>query len=357
MNIIIPAAGRSTRFPDMKPKWLLTHPNGNLMVTESIRGLNLSAADKIHLVILKEHLGKFCSLPGIKQAFSRIGITDKLRICVLAEPTRHQPETVAYAIAKNRIKGSIFIKDSDNFFQCRLKPGNSVAVADLADLKLVNAANKSYVSLDENGAVSNIVEKKVISSLFCVGGYSFADAKEYLKHYSRLKHLPNLYISHVIFEMLLAKRSFRPVTVTDYSDWGTLDDWDTFKRRFCTLFIDMDGVLVGNSGQFFEPKWGSTRPIRENVSIINKLYDGGMSRIIITTSRTAEARALTLRQLKLAGIKFHDIIFGLFHGQRVIINDYSATNPYKSCDAINIKRNSTDLKEMLEEALTFKIPL
>ena len=31
MNLILPVAGMSSRFPGVKPKWLLTHPNGNLL--------------------------------------------------------------------------------------------------------------------------------------------------------------------------------------------------------------------------------------------------------------------------------------------------------------------------------------
>ena len=41
MNIIIPIAGQSSRFPDMKPKWMLTHPQGDFMVIEAIKGLVL----------------------------------------------------------------------------------------------------------------------------------------------------------------------------------------------------------------------------------------------------------------------------------------------------------------------------
>ena len=54
-------------------------------------------------------------------------------------------------------------------------------------------------------------------------------------------------------------------------------------------------------------------------------------------------------------IPYDDIIFGLVHGRRIVINDYARTNPFKSCDAINIKRNSDDLKEMLEESIGFDI--
>ena len=59
MHLIVPAAGKSSRFPGMRPKWLLTHPEGNLMVVESLLGLEMSSIEKIHLVVLREHLKKY----------------------------------------------------------------------------------------------------------------------------------------------------------------------------------------------------------------------------------------------------------------------------------------------------------
>ena len=51
INLIIPAAGKSTRFIS-KPKWLLTAPNGNLMIQECIRGLNLQNVKHIYITVL-----------------------------------------------------------------------------------------------------------------------------------------------------------------------------------------------------------------------------------------------------------------------------------------------------------------
>ncbi|MEJ7682686.1 MAG: hypothetical protein WKG06_33480 [Segetibacter sp.] len=36
-----------------------------------------------------------------------------------------------------------------------------------------------------------------------------------------------------------------------YSDWGTIEDWDRFKRSYATLFVDLDGTLVKNSSWHF----------------------------------------------------------------------------------------------------------
>lgn len=351
MNLLVPAAGRSTRFPGMRPKWMLTHPNGNLMIAESVRKLDLKKMSKIYLVILKEHVDKYCSPEGIRQTFRNIGVCSRLKIVLLEKATRNQPETVATAIKKENIKGPVFIKDSDNSFACDAEAEDAVAIYDLNKMSSVNPANKSYVSLNDDNIVTNIIEKQITSSLFCAGGYLFKNADEYVKFYNELEDYKNLYISHIIFKMILQEIPFKAILVSDYVDWGTLQDWNAYKSGFCTLFIDLDGVLVRNSGQYFEPRWGTTEAIKENVDIINKLYDTGKARIIVTTSRKKEYKNATIRQLQKQGIKYHEIIFDLPHSKRIIINDYAKTNPFKSCDSINIKRNATDLKEILKESL------
>jgi hypothetical protein len=42
---------------------------------------------------------------------------------------------------------------------------------------------------------------------------------------------------------------------------------------------------------------------------------------------------------------------GMQHGKRIIVNDYSKSNPYKSCDAINLRRDSQELEDILRDSL------
>jgi hypothetical protein len=116
MNLLLPVAGMSTRFPNMKPKWLLTNPNGNLMIIESILGLNLDKFNNIYIISIEEHLNQYEFMDGIKKQFAQIGHLEKLKFIILKKRTASQPETVAKAIEQESIKGSIYIKDSDNYF-------------------------------------------------------------------------------------------------------------------------------------------------------------------------------------------------------------------------------------------------
>ena len=63
-TLILPVAGRSSRYGLSRPKWLLTMPSGELMFEYSISKLDFKNFSKILLVCLDEHL-KFISADRI----------------------------------------------------------------------------------------------------------------------------------------------------------------------------------------------------------------------------------------------------------------------------------------------------
>lgn len=351
MNLIVPMAGRSTRFPDLRPKWMLTHPNGKFMALEAITGFELDAFDKIYFVYLSEHEEKYKFKKGFIEEFEELNIHNKTVLVQLDEPTKDQPETVYQLIRKAGIKGPIFIKDSDNKFSCNVKPVNFVCFYDLNESGLIKPKNKSYIVVDDFNRITNIIEKKVISSSFCTGGYGFESAELFTNALDKLDLNTDRYISNVIYECLLDKMIFEALPVNNYNDWGTLQDWENYKRSFATLFIDIDGILLNHSSSHFPPYYGETDELKENAQIIRELKKTGKFQIVLTTSRPEKYRKLTKEQFTKAGISYDYLLMDLFHGKRIIINDYSKSNPYKSCDAINLKRNADELKDILRESL------
>lgn len=347
VTLIVPAAGQSSRFPGMRPKWSLTQPNGLPMVLDGLMGLDMTNVGRIVFVFLAEHVRKYgfsCEalINRAQQLFGRDVLVIKL-----VTPTRSQPETVAMAIETAQITGPIFVKDADNRFACLIPIGNTVAVHDISTMELAHVANKSFVDIDDNGLIQNIVEKRVIGPDFCVGGYSFSDAAEFVSTFESLVNDPALYVSHVIFKLMCAGHPFVKNIATDYVDWGTAKEWRDYREQFSTLFVDIDGVIVKNSGEFCMPLWGSTASLEKNVEYLNRLHVGGRAHIVLTTSRPESARAITLEQLRDLGVRYDQIVFGLPHTKRVIINDYTTTSPYRSCDAVNLLRDSDTLADML----------
>ena len=321
--------------------------SNRFMVTESILGLNLDFFDNIYFICLQEHEDKYQFMKGFVTELDGLGLRDKSNIVLLPEQTSSQSETVYTFLSGYDLDGYIFIKDSDGFYRTEItEERNQVAYFDLNDMDDINARTKSYVELALNGTVVNIVEKKVISSTFSSGGYGFADAKKFCSTYEKLQDMEGeCYISHVIWQMMLDTEVFHGLKTTDFKDWGTLNAWNKYKSQYKCLFVDIDGTLVTNSSLHFPPYVGSGEPLEENIDYLADLHDSGKVKIILTTSRPEDYREVTLFELKTKGIVFDQLIMGLPHCKRVLINDFARSNPYPSCEAINIPRNSDNLKE------------
>ena len=319
-----------------------------MMVTEAISGLNLDFFDHIYFICLQQHEDKYQFMKGFVSELDDAGLREKSNIVLLPEQTDSQSETVYTFLSGYDLDGFVFIKDSDGFYRCDVEERNQVAYFDLNDMDDINARTKSYVDLDVNDVVTNIVEKKVISSTFSSGGYGFADAKEFCKTFEKLQDMDGeCYISHIIFEMMLSGSTFYGTKTTDFKDWGTLDAWNKYKSQYKCLFVDIDGTLITNSSHHFPPYTGSGEPIEDNIDLLAELHEQGKAKIILTTSRPERLRQLTIQELQTKGIPFDDLVMGLPHCQRIVINDFARSNPYPSCSAINIPRNENNLTEFL----------
>jgi len=114
-NLIIPVAGKSSRYPGMRPKWLLTMPEGKLMIEKSIALFDLKKFDRVIVIALREHVKKFTSRKTLLKLFKK-NISKKVELIELNKETTCQAETVLNGILKAKLKGGIFIKDVDNIF-------------------------------------------------------------------------------------------------------------------------------------------------------------------------------------------------------------------------------------------------
>jgi len=352
-NLIIPMGGKSSRFPEMRPKWMLTHPSsGSFMCIESIRGLNLDFFDNIFFVILKEHDEMYQAKKGILSALESLDdyqeVISKTDVIILDSETNSQSETVYNAILKNNITGFIYIKDSDGFFEFDVtSENNQVTYMDLNNIDEINARSKSYIEVDSNRIITNMVEKKVISSKFCVGGYGFNSASEFCEYYLKIeKNSDECYISNVVFQMILDDKIFIGNESLGFKDWGTIKSWNDYKSNIYTAFVDLDGTLVKNTSHLIPPFIGEGEPLLNNIASIRRIKENG-GFIVITTGRPEKYRSVTMDEMERHQIPYDMLIMGLPHSRRLLINDFAKSNPYPSCLAININRNSDDLNQFL----------
>lgn len=343
MNLLLPVAGKSSRYPNVRPKWLLTNPTGNLMIVDSILGIGVNNIDNLFLVYLKEHEEKFNFKHGLIKNLKKFDLHNKIQFIELEENTKHQVETIRNGLLKINKNISFLIKDCDNHFTFSINDNQSNFICyNRLDNSHSNVCAKSYISFDENNVVNNIIEKKVISDTFCCGGYFFESSEQFLQ-YSNIE-AKDLYVSDVVYNMMLNGIKFLGKECLEYVDWGTIADWEKYKEEFKTLFVDIDGVLMKNSSAYIAPYIEDTVFIEENLNFIKELIDSGKVELILTTARAEDYRQITEDQMKSVGLKFKHLIMGLQHNKRIIINDFSNTNKYKTCESINLPRNANNLK-------------
>lgn len=218
-SLIIPAAADKPEFENLLPRIFSPDKEGAMVCVKSILGLNLEDFDNIYFTILRKHADRYDVDVLLDLQLRRLGL-DKAKIVILEERTSTQAETVVKTIEQEKLGGSIFIKDADSYFKAEIFPENGVAVYPLEKLELVDPRNKSYVSVDDMQHITNIIEKRVVSNLFNVGGYCFENINDFLEVYRQHKDLGSIYLSHLIYSMLLNGNIFRPIHVIDYNDWN-----------------------------------------------------------------------------------------------------------------------------------------
>ena len=111
MEIIVPAAGLSTRFPNMRPKYTLTDYSGNIMLKSAL--MPYIGKFKINIGILKEHEDRYSVIKLLQHEFKK-----DINIIVLDKTTKGPADTVKHIIknSKSKFKNGFLVKDCDSFF-------------------------------------------------------------------------------------------------------------------------------------------------------------------------------------------------------------------------------------------------
>ena len=225
-DLIIPFAAKVREL-----SFLYSAAPEDMPFAEGISGIMPERFDNIVVAVLAEDDRRFEISPRLRDGFAVHGWQNKLQIISLEHPTECQAETIAKTLERIDRQGSFWVKDPDNFFKAEPIPENAVTVFPLDALSRVNPQNKSYLSISDGDYILNIAEKRIIGRYFCTGGYGFCDKSYFQEIFKRLKPLGKLYLSHIIYRMLLDGIPFRPLYVSDYRDWGSFEDWRVTQKE------------------------------------------------------------------------------------------------------------------------------
>jgi hypothetical protein len=341
MEIIMPCAGLSTRFPNMRPKYLLSDYNNRLMIENAAK--NFIGKYNVTIAILKQHNEMFNAENKLREAFG-----DKVNIVVLDKPTSGPADTVYQAIMNSEYFFSsvspVLIKDCDGFYDTDLVDGNAIYVSKLSkNPDIRNAPAKSYTITNEQGIITSVVEKQIVSNSFCVGGYQFASIGEYVDTFEKLKGnaTSEIFVSNIIDYMISNGKIFNEKEVENFVDVGTADDWFKFNNK-PTYFCDIDGTIVKTKDFHDDPY----EPIQKNVDALLKEQARGC-KLVFVTARKKKYEEYTNKILTEMGFVNYVLVMETNHSRRVLINDYANSNPFPSAVALNLKRDSDNLGDMI----------
>lgn len=328
MKVIIPLCGDSSRFPNMRPKWMLTHPNGKLMIELAISGIPSWTSKDLYFAIRQDHEEQYSASSILKKCFG-----NDINILILKDKTSSQVQTIYNMLTFFNIDNvNILIRDGDSYINIDSMPCTNNYILSMRNYSI--DVSKSYIVRNNNSnVVKEVIEKKQVSNEFSVGGYAFRNSKVFLDNCNNCN-----YVSEVITNAIANGEEFIAIPVNDYKDWGTVNEWTAELEKYKVWFIDLDGVIFYNASKYFKPYWEDSKPIVDNVNYFLSMPIE--TQFIFATARPEEYRELTESQLKAVGFKNFQLVMGLNHAKRFIINDYSSTITYPSCEAINIPRNS-----------------
>jgi len=337
MEVILPCAGLSTRFPGLRPKYLLTDYSGKMMIESAVK--NFLGKFNVTIVILKEHDEKYKVVEKLNDRFG-----DQVNVIILNTPTKGPADTVYQALKQMKIDDkSILIKDCDGFYDGYIFPGNVIYIANLANYPNIRtAAAKSYTVTNEQGIITTIIEKQIVSQNFCVGGYQFETASKYIQAFEALsKSTSEIFVSHIIDYLINKNELFLESEVKNFIDVGILEDWLEYNNK-PTYFCDIDGTIVDSGYE----NYGNEIPLKDNIDFLLTEVKRGC-KIVFTTSRKEKYRNQTVTMLIDFGFNDFHLLMEMNHSRRVLINDFAPSNPYPSALAINIRRNDGKLKDYL----------
>lgn len=339
MEIIIPCAGLSSRFPNLRPKYLLTDYSGKMMIEGAAK--NFVGKYPVTITILEEHDRLYNSSFLLKEVFG-----DTVKIVVLPEPTTGPADTIYQTIKLAGIDPAspILIKDSDGFYDSSIVEGNVIYVCNLnKNPEIRNVHAKSYTITNEQGIINSVVEKQIVSNNFCAGGYQFESAARYLEIFDKIRSTINseVFVSNIIDYMISEGDIFVEEEVYNFYDLGTAPDWFNYNNR-PSYFIDIDGTIVKNK----HPSSLEWEPLEDNVKLLLE-EQARDCKLIFTTARPKKYEAITRTMLDLFGFENYELIMEMNHSRRVLINDYAKSNPYPSAVAINLPRDSDTLRDVL----------
>jgi cytidyltransferase-like protein len=117
-----------------------------------------------------------------------------------------------------------------------------------------------------------------------------------------------------------------------------------------TLFIDIDGTILTHPGKLYNI-FKNEQAVLPNVHDAFDKWKFDGHQIILTTARPESMRTFTTQQLQRLGVVYDQLIMGLEHGERILINDSKPNSKNKSVTSIEVERDTGLTKNVINSSI------
>ena len=258
-------------------------------------------------------------------------------------------QTVYETLIRCNVEGQFSVKDSDNYIKVdSSNHGEYIASLNINNFhkEIGRLGGKSFLVVNEQGIITDIIEKRIVSENICVGMYGFEDAKKFEDAYNHMREVSDkryeIYLSHIIAYLIGTKKSvYRNIEVADYEDWGTIKDWNIVLNEKKTVILNIDGLLFEKNEKFFSNvDWNeSLIPIKENIDKVKEIVKEG-AQLILLTSMPEAYKDMVVKSLSDIEIEYYKIIFGCYISHEILIKKAEKTIPYPGGEVVNVSANS-----------------
>lgn len=244
-TLIVPCAGNHK--VEGVPLYLNRHPDGEILAVKSIMGIYPQDYDRIIYTILQEDDEKYNASEIIKNECNE---RFNIEVVILPQKTNGPAETVYKTLIIAGINGEFVVRDSHVYIEVENeKYSNFVAGLDLTECKktIDDLKSRSFIILNEQKKILDIVEKHFCSDVISLGLYGFNSADEFIVAYKHLCEslypISKLYLSHIISYLIGYRECvFHSIKITKFEDWSTNVAWKKVQKRYATCFLDLDGI-------------------------------------------------------------------------------------------------------------------
>jgi len=307
-TLIVPCAG--SKKINRLPIYLNRHPDGELLAKKAIEGVNTRNYDRIIYTIMSQDR----QYDAERKLMNEVGADYHIEICELSEQTNGPAETVYQALIKSNVIGEVAVRDSTNYISFKNNAdGNFIIGLDLTKVQgdILNLRSKSFIVMNEQNQVLDVIEKKFRSDVISVGMYGFESAEDYIFAYEHLndKNYPidKLYVSHIMSYLIGYKsRIFHYEEASVFEDWGSLEGYSVLQRDYATCLVDLDALYGENVNELSDKQ-------------VNMLFNAAKSTnlsFIMFTSDVAVDRRRIEKLFRSAGINCTHVI--LLHSKSTV---------------------------------------